>query len=262
MKYLAVAVLLAVMQASPSVPGKAPNNSGSGGKNVKQNSSSQQATASGLVAAAPRIDEDSRKAPDANAQQTIVVSESAPVSKAPKDLWDKAYVVLTGLLVAIGAYGIWMARRTLKAIERQARANEDQLTEIQQSAEKTDRMILLAAEQAKNGRIATEAAKVTADAALQNAQSIVNSERPWLFMVFPKPEAVPRETWVHFSVANRGRTPAEITFFVSEFAFDDPDALPAIPKYKMPNREFAHKRYLAPGDPPLEIYDFDCRVIM
>jgi predicted Holliday junction resolvase-like endonuclease len=84
-------------------------------------------------------------------------------------------VILTALLVLVGALGIGYAIKTLRAVERQAKANEGQLTEIQQSAEKTDRMILLAAQEAENGKAAVEAARQSAEAA---RESIMLTHRP------------------------------------------------------------------------------------
>jgi len=95
---------------------------------------------------------------------------------------DCLSLLFSGALVIIGALGVGFAIKTLRAIERQAKANEDQLTEIQQSAEKTDRMILLTAQQAENGRIATEAAKQSAEAAKASADAVINSERAWVMV--------------------------------------------------------------------------------
>jgi hypothetical protein len=105
-------------------------------------------------------------------------------------------------------------------------------------------------------------AKASAKAALLNAQALINSERPWLFMTTNKPEINPRKNWFHISVVNRGRTPAEVTFYLGEFVFADPDSLSDTPTYRLAGHEFAHKKYLSPVDPPLEVYDFDCQMII
>lgn len=217
MKYLALAVLLAVMQGTPQAPQKAAN-------------ASPNAPSTGEITV--------------NGQQSSFVSG-----------WEKAYVILTGLVVLVGAIGIGYAVKTLKAVERQAKANEDQLTEIRQSAEKSDRMILLAAQEAENGKIATEAAKKSADAALKNATAIVNSERPWMIIELTPISGVPWTGYISFRAWNRGRTPAEITDYQGDFFFHAVDEeFPAEPTYKPWER--LYREYISPGN-SVSIYGFD-----
>jgi hypothetical protein len=113
------------------------------------------------------------------AHQTIIIREPAQAPMPGKDCWEKTSVVFSGLLVLVGVVGTFYAIKTLKAVERQAEANEDQLREIQQSAKKTDRMIELAAQESEN-------AKAAADAAKKSADTLRGAERPWLFMQLPK----------------------------------------------------------------------------
>jgi hypothetical protein len=222
MKLIVLAVLLAIVQAAPPVPRK-PSDTPAG--------SSQNITSHG-------------------------VGELASVPVLHKDWWDRAYVIFTGLLVFVGIYGVVMARKTLKAIERQAKANEDQLTEIQQSAEKTDRMIILAAQEAENGKIATEAATKSADAAkdsaqaaLLNARATINSERPWFLIKITATNSdcdihgIPLHLGFTVSFQNCGKTPAEVV------AFDQhpdcrkgTDDLPLPPRYSLEGNVMAHTR--------------------
>src|ERR1700693_352053 len=140
MKYLALAMLLAVVQASRPVPRQACDTSTGRGQAVQKNAAAYQQPPNGT-----------RPVEKSDRSKTNKTSSSAP---------------------------------SLRAVERQAKANEDQLTEIQQSAEKTDRMILLAAQEAENGKVATEAAKKSADAAQASAdaarESILLTHRPRL----------------------------------------------------------------------------------
>jgi hypothetical protein len=111
-------------------------------------------------------------------------------------------------------------------------------------------------------KVSTNAARDAAFAAKTNADTVLNAERPWLFMVPSNGTDDPRTSWIKISVINRGRTPAEIVNFIGDFNFIDPENLPETPKYKLTGMELSHKRYLAPGDPPFQVYDFDCGAIM
>jgi hypothetical protein len=72
-----------------------------------------------------------------------------------------------------------------------------------------------------------EAANRSADAALLNAQAVINSERPWV-IIFVKRSSLD----VTFAAANLGKTPAEIISYstVQDFR-DSPDSLPVPPRY-------------------------------
>ena len=268
MKYLALTVFLAVMQTGPPVPRKATDTPAGSSQSVQKHAAANKQPSNAALpvknADCPQTDQNASSTPsEANGNKTIIIREPASVSN-----WEKVYVIFTGLLVVVGGVGIGYAIKSLRAVERQAKANEDQLTEIQQSAEKSDRMILLTAQQAENSRVTTEvakqsadAAKASADAALLNARAVVNSERPWLFMTINEAKQVPLDTWVRFGVVNRGRTPAEVTFFIGDFTWAEPETMEPTPKYPAAGREFSHKKYLATDD-TLGIYDFPCRTIL
>ncbi len=98
MKYLMLAVLLTFMQTAAPVQRKTVDNP-----------------------AQPTVEIKSKPGPNqADAKESVATREPAPMSKAGKDAWEKAYVIFTGVLVAIGALGVRYAIRTLRAIERQA----------------------------------------------------------------------------------------------------------------------------------------------
>jgi hypothetical protein len=229
MKYLTLAVLLTVMQASPPVPRKTANTTASSSQHVKQNAENNQSPTQVQSPIqnkdAPQDQDKDHNPADAEVKQNIVIRECAPAPKPGTDNWYHAYVVFTGALVVIGAIGAGYAVKTLRAIERQAKANEDQLTEIQQSAEKTDRMIYLTAQQAENSRAATEAAKESADAAKASViqtkasvDAVVSSERAWVVPEVQwfrkgrtKTAGNNTELLVSLICKNYGRVPAWIT---------------------------------------------------
>jgi hypothetical protein len=76
-------------------------------------------------------------------------------------------------------------------IDRQAKANEDQLAEIKAAGKQTEKMIEHAGKQA--------------EAALLNAQILANAERPWILIVS---ERIPGTKASALIARNCGRTPA------------------------------------------------------
>jgi hypothetical protein len=66
------------------------------------------------------------------------------------------------ILAVVGIVGVIVAIRTLKGIERQAKANEDTLIEIRSAAAQTDRMIGHAETQAATGKESLELTRDTA----------------------------------------------------------------------------------------------------
>lgn len=87
---------------------------------------------------------------------TVIVQPPTSVSG-----WEKAYVIFTGLLVAIGAIGGGYAIKTLRAVERQAKATEDQLIETQKAGEESGRSSVFA----RNAVMVSERADILLDAA-------------------------------------------------------------------------------------------------
>jgi hypothetical protein len=154
MKWLALVMLLAVFQASPPVPRKAPD------RPAQSNSAKQ---------------------PE-NTEHTVGISKLPTVTVAnPKRDWaDWAYWGFNALLVAVGALQVVLLLWTLRAIRRQAdemarqvdltfgqlRAMHEQITEM---SEQTDVL-----------ETSVAAAQKGADAALLNAQAVINAERAWV----------------------------------------------------------------------------------
>jgi hypothetical protein len=131
----------------------------------------------------------------------IVVNTPAP-APAPWQLRDQ----LTwgaNLLLALFAYiGIMLALSVLKKIERQTRSAE----------------------------AAAAAAAVSAQAALLNAQAIIDAERPWL-LISVEPSLGVENSFI-VMVTNRGRTPASIVSISEQIGIAiDESRLPSSPVY-------------------------------
>lgn len=116
-----------------------------------------------------------------------------------RDWVDFVSLAFSGLLVAIGAFGVAYAIKTLKVIDRQAKANEAQLAEIKVAGE-----------------------------------HVVGSERAWLSM---SPDnfslhAARRFDWI---ISNTGRSTAHVTeVSVRCKKYGVTDRLPPIPEYDSP----------------------------
>jgi hypothetical protein len=97
-----------------------------------------------------------------------------------------------------------------------------------------------------------------ASAALLNAEAIINSERPWIFVEVGQPSQKARNAHVQFTAWNRGRTPAEIIVYTCESQpFITADDLTPDPVY--PKVELMYKKYVAPDQSfPLLEPSYDC----
>lgn len=186
MKYLALAVLLAVMQTSAPVPRKAADPSNRASQNIKSDSSSNQSpsqkpqTIVQPISAQPNQDT-SRNPAAENTQNPVVVRELPPVS-ITKDRWDRLYIAFTGVLIVVGILGVRAAYKTLREMKAQRETMQgqlttmqDQLTQMKDSGRQTDSLITQATIQAEKTGIAADAAKKSADAA---RESIILTHRP------------------------------------------------------------------------------------
>jgi hypothetical protein len=223
MKYFALAMLLAVLQSAPPAPRKASGNASSSGKSIKQDAGNLQAP---LVAATPPTDKQSGEPPsDAHAQETIVIRESAPVPKTNKDGWDKAPVILTGVLVVVGALGVRAAFRTLKAIETQAtvmaeqrqvmfgqlRTMQEQITEMSVQSGILKESVAVSRDAAKAAQDGANAAKESADATRDSVETFISKERARLRITL-KPLILKAQTpMIAYTVRFYGQTEAFIT---------------------------------------------------
>jgi|SRR5277367_3529677 len=116
---------------------------------------------------------------------------------------------------------------------------------------------------AETARDAVVETKKNAEAALLNAQAIINSERPWIFVEPSEGTSAldPKKAHVRILGRNKGRTPAEVTVISCNFNWYPYDwQYPDEPTYAA--EELKYKNYPAPGDEPFEAYEFDCSQIL
>jgi hypothetical protein len=164
-------------------------------------------------------------APDGgNTEQSVRIRE-LPSIIVKRDWIDRISVLCSAALVIVGGVGIGYAIKTLRAVERQAMANEEQLKEIR-----------------KQG----EVARVNSEAALLTVKATINSERPWMFTEIERLPGTVSLFNVRFT--NHGRTPAEIVAF--DFHIDcrkSTDDFPATPQYSDEGTVMVSTRMVAPG---------------
>jgi hypothetical protein len=266
MKYIALAVLLAVMQAPPPVPRKAANPSGRTGNSVDQqrqdnkNPSTQPESGIQPVGTQPNQDGSQSKAAD-NANKPVIIRELPSVS-VTKDRLDKLYIFFTGVLIVVGSFGVRAAYMTLKAIERQAdligrqvtlmtgqlEAMKGQLAQMESAGKQTKALIDRASDQAsalrrsadalrdnaRAGKVtavamqrAANAAKKSADAALKNIDIIKSKERARIRVVVEPWMPIVGVHGVEYTIHLDGPTPAYIVS-ASAMAYTDNSENPFI----------------------------------
>jgi cell division protein FtsB len=125
MKVIALSLLLAVVQAVLPVPREAPYNASTNRPSVQKDATADQKptalTISSKNATESQTQQGQTEKPhDSHEQTTVIVQQ-------PTSVWEKAYVVLTGLLAIIGMFGVAAAYRTLRAIESQVNAQNESL---------------------------------------------------------------------------------------------------------------------------------------
>jgi hypothetical protein len=237
-KVFALAVLLTIMQTSPPVPRKAADNSAQTTAEVRTKSQPGQAYSAPAPTSAKadgnrpaKSNSDEQHAEDT--QHTVGISKLPPVS-VMKDWADWGIWVFSALLVVVGGLQVWLLWGTLGAIRRQAEQMERQTERLSESIS-----------------VARDGAK----AALLNAQAVINSERPWMLIELTPIPGVPWTGFINFRAWNRGRTPAEITDYQSDFFFHgiDEDFAPE-PTFRPLER--LYREYISPGN-SLSIYGFD-----
>lgn len=191
----------------------------------------------------------------------LLLEDPHPVKvlSMPFDKLMLAYVIVTAVAATAAVI-------TLFAIRGQMKAMREQLEQMKAASQQTDELIKTARDQANALAVAAEAAKKSAEAALINAQALINSERPWLFVRFALSQnntgrpgltaALP--TNFIFDLHNSGRTPAELLYLDAKFSIR-----PAreVDDFKMNDADigadFVHRRILEPGATIPAFYRFD-----
>ncbi len=192
-------VLLAIMLAPAVVTAKTSNQAG---QNRPASPASIPPLAAKPSAASPTTETDREDGVRNNPPQ-IIVTNPAPVPvPLPWTLYERIAWAANLVLVVLAYVGIMLAVSALKKIERQTRYTET----------------------------AAEAAAASAQAALLNAQAVINSERPWILVtVEPSPSS---ENSFTIMATNRGRTPARMIAHAerTRIAIDE-EHLPSPPEY-------------------------------
>jgi hypothetical protein len=111
------------------------------------------------------------------------------VEKTPPDWWMRIYVIVTGLIAAFGLGTLFLIRHQRDVMKEQLAAMQEQLAEMKTAreqtigqmtaaGEQTKQLIEQATQQAANMKIAAEAAKDSAEAALRGIklQEVLNKQ--------------------------------------------------------------------------------------
>ncbi len=192
MKYIVLTVLLAVVQTLPPVPRQAANSTDGTAQNARKNSNGNQAPSAKLTTTlnpiASKPEQNPSDAPSSkDTEQSIRVRELPSVS-VHRDWADWVLWVFNGLLVIAGFLGIRVAYRTLKTLERQARSTHHQAVQVRKQ---------------------TGLLNKSAEAALLNAQAVIDSERAWIHADFISREII-GTTRYSLVITNQGKTPAQV----------------------------------------------------
>lgn len=164
----------------------------------------------------------------AQGPQSVTVN-SLPAVSVTRDGMDWAALSFSVVLMVVGIIGVRAAIRTLRAVEEQAKEMVHQAKLISEQ---------------------TEVAKVAADAALLNAQAVINAERARLLFTVEKrlDDRFRGRGIFSIYVINYGRAPAELLGSIEpvRMVTNSPDDLPVpIPDTA---RTPIPQQHLVPGD--------------
>ena len=162
MNCVIIAVVLAVFQAAPPLPGNTPDGSARASSHVKSDSGPKpQPTAQSLPTDRPNESpaakrDTGQQQGNSNTEHSVGISKLPPVS-VTRDWADWGYWAFGGLLVIVGFFQVWLLRSqadlmreqaeissgTLSAIERQANLMAGQLTEMEKSRDVQTKTLIL-----------------------------------------------------------------------------------------------------------------------
>lgn len=233
MKIMVLAVVVAVMQATPPVPRQTPDTAAGRTNGVHEHTSTENKPSP--TPAPVQHQEQTQPSQDAgehlrrdNTPEPVVIREFPPVT-VTTDWWYRWYVIFTGMVVAVGIAGSILAFSTLRKIERQTKANEGQLAEIKKAAEQADKTFALAELQAESARIAATAtndlviaAKKAADAIVKGLEQSRERDRARIrIVVDPINPQFTAHNGVTCHLENGGFTRAFILNSVGKYLFSD-----------------------------------------
>lgn len=143
--WVVVGILSFAVQAVPPLPGQTTGTSSPGSADVKQNGKGKKTTTAPVVPLAepfkaPDAKEDGGKVTAKDTEYRVKLSSGSTVAIADKNKTALDYIFdwgpwgFNGLLVAVGTVGIFVARRTLVAIERQADLMDKQAALMERQA--------------------------------------------------------------------------------------------------------------------------------
>jgi hypothetical protein len=238
MRYIVLAILLAVVQAAPTVPRKASNDPTRTSSDINDGNTSDQRETRPAPAAL-KTDSNSPKSngrePSPNADgNSIIVRQLPPVTVAtPRRDWaDWGTWIFNFLLVIVGALQVLLLGWTFRLVKHQAHevtrqrvimrgqleTMQGQLDQMKGAGEQTEKMITQVTEQVQHLKVSSGAAK-------QSADTLVAAERAWVQVHITKQPQVQmssgsgigitqlgiQRVWFWPDVINIGRTPAKMT---------------------------------------------------
>jgi hypothetical protein len=142
----------------------------------------------------------------------------------PNEYWKAAIAPANAsnwILTILGGIGGGVAVITLILIKSQADTMETQAKDARESGVEATKISLATA----------QAAQKSADAALLNAQVLINSERPWILVRVEASKGALGFDGFDITAVNRGRTPASILSYSTNcLIVDEGEAMPAEPE--------------------------------
>lgn len=212
------AVILAVMQTAPLGAETAANNTASASEAIQHDAAKKE---KGSEASIPVKNSDSPDKnqlpsnPPSNADKHISIVIQQPTSVSG---WEKAYVILTALLVVVGAVGIGYAIQTLRAVQRQAVSMRRQTTHLRNSVIQARRAANAARKSADFAEVATTLAE-RADVLLLRVGVVPNS----------RTQRLDGDAYVEMEFKNFGRTRANNNRFTVSLQLPDVPNDDAVP---------------------------------
>ncbi len=218
-------VMLGFAQAPMAIAGQTPSDSGANPNPRNPVSAAQESRRLSTPATAPTPTPATAPARRAMAPKTAVSTAPNPNSDGGSGVYPQPQIIVTGpetvapswtlheriawganiILAVLGYIGILLALRMLRSIDRHT----------------------------ENGVTTAEAALNCAQAALEQTQVLVRSERPWIAVTIEP--FLTMENSFKVMATNRGRTPARIIGTVDRVTFAVNEAqLPQNPEYENP----------------------------